>query len=361
MKIGIVTFHRALNYGALLQAFALQYALTKLDAEPYLLDYRNPVIENLYSYPTFSERKTMKEKIKFLIQGKFEIERREKFEKYRKQFLNLSETIYTPDNIGLSSDKYDLFITGSDQVWNYDAHNFDANFFLKFVNQKSKKFSYAASFGVSSIPDTHKDVYFDLLNDFSMCSVREEQGIHILDGLGISQRRLDIDPTMLLTKEEWKTQFNIPQKSDEKYIFVYYFELTNTLRDYIENLSNETGYTVIYIGNPFKSPFKCKNKALKTADPIEFIYAISNAEYVVTNSFHGTALSIIFNKNFYVELLKKYAKVNSRIDNILKMFNLENHLICRTRSLEETDWSCVNKKMEELRSRSLEYLGGLIK
>ena len=361
MKVGIVTFHRALNYGALLQAFALRHSLTKLGAQTQVLDYRNPIMEGMYFYPSFSQRKNFKDKVKFLIQGKSELIRREKFENYRKKYLNLSGELSTKKDLILASETYDKFIIGSDQVWNYGAHNFDKNYFLQFVNDKSKKYSYAASFGISSLPNDYIKEYQNLLDDFAMCSVREQQGLDILSNLGVKKRRIDIDPTMLLTKEEWQSQFDISVNQKQKYIFAYYFELTDTLRSYIENLANKAGCTVVFVGNPLKVPFHCRCKALKTADPIDFVNVIENAEYVVTNSFHGTAFSIFFNKKFYVELLKTDSKVNSRIENVLQTFSLENRLIDSPNKDSEVDWNYVNSKMTELRTRSFDYLKEILK
>lgn len=361
MKVGIITFHRALNYGALLQAFALRYSLSKLGAEAQILDYRNPIMENMYSYPSFSQRKNLRDKVKFLIQGKSELKRRAKFECYQNKYLNLSNELHTEEDMKLVSDKYDKLITGSDQVWNYGAHNFDKNYFLKFVNERAKKYSYAASFGISSLPQEYISEYKSVLGDFAVCSVREKQGLEILSALGIENRRIDLDPTMLLPKEDWLSQFNISVNPKQKYIFAYYFELTDTLRSYIEQLAKETDCTVVFVGNPLKKPFRCRCKALKTADPIDFVNAIANAEYVVTNSFHGTAFSIIFNKKFYVELLKTDAKVNSRIENILHTFSLENRIIEAHRRDDEADWNLVNSKMSEMRKESLDYLREILK
>lgn len=361
MKVGIITFHRALNYGALLQAFALRYSLLKLGAEAQILDYRNPIMEDMYSYPSFSQRKNLRDKVKFLIQGKSELKRRAKFEYYRNKYLNLTNELHTEEDMKLVSDEYDKLITGSDQVWNYGAHNFDKNYFLKFANERAKKYSYAASFGISSLPKEYTSEYKSVLSDFAMCSVREKQGLEILSTLGIENRRIDLDPTMLLPKEDWLSQFNISVNPKQKYIFAYYFELTGTLRSYIEQLAKKTDCTVVFVGNPLKAPFRCKCKALKTADPIDFVNAIANAEYVVTNSFHGTVFSIIFNKKFYVELLKTDSKVNSRIENILYTFSLENRIIDAHSQSDEVDWNLVNSQMCEMRKESVDYLKEILK
>ena len=360
MKIGIITFHRALNYGALLQAFALRYSLEKLGADANLLDYRNDTIEEAYVYPSFFQRKSIKDKLKYIIQGKNEKKRRFKFEAFRNKYLNLSDKIYTHGDLVNAEGAYDKFITGSDQVWNYGAHNFDKSFFLDFVTDKSKKYSYAASFGFSSLPAEYTDEYRNLLTDFACCSTRESHGSNILDQLGVDQRRIDIDPSMLLTKEEWKEQLNITDNNSSKYIFVYSFELTDTLCAFINQLAAKTGCYVLLSAKPIFNPFTCKLKALKAADPIDFVRAIANAEYVVTNSFHGTAFSIIFNKKFYVELLKTGAKVNSRLENVLHTFSLENRLINSENISDEVDWEAVNSKMNSLRNISIDYLKEII-
>lgn len=360
MKTGILTFHRALNYGALLQAFALRYAIDKIGGHAEIVDYRNELMENIYRYPSFFECRNLKEKIKYIVYGKHEKKRRANFEEYRKKYLNLSDSVYTKENISSADKVYERFITGSDQVWNYDAHGFDKNFFLDFVKEKEKKYSYAASFGISSLPKGYIDDYRCLLENFSICSVREKQGLNIIEGLGIDIGRIDIDPTMLLTKEEWISAFDI-KKTDKKYIFVYAFELSDGFKNFVEELSNKTGYTVLCPSNTLRKFYKCRCEFLKEAGPAEFITALANAEYVVTNSFHGTALSINLNKNFYVDFLKKGAKVNSRIENILDLFSLQDRVIDSKEINNKIDFDVVNSKLGELRQRSFDYLGEITK
>ena len=361
MRVGIITFHRALNYGALLQAFALRDSLERIGAKAQVLDYRNPVMEEMYFYPSFRQRKTIKDKIKFLIQGKAEQKRRAKFESFREKYLNLSERADASCDLARLLETYDRFITGSEQVGNYGAQRWDRNYFLHFVKDSAKKYSYAASFGVSCLPEEVREEYRNLLSGFAMCSVREMRGLEILDRLGIEKRRMDLDPTMLLTKEDWQSRFAASAAPKQKYIFAYYFELTDTFRAYVEELAAKTGCIVAFVGNPFRPPFRCKCRAMRTADPIDFVNAVANAEYVVTNSFHGTAFSIIFNKNFYVELLKTDAKVNSRIENILQTFSLENRLIGAAQAQDKVDWDRVNAKMAELRAESLNYLREIVR
>mgnify|MGYP004473138233 FL=1 len=366
-KIAILTFHRALNYGALLQAFALQQSLnesgTEIEAE--ILDYRNDVLEKMYYYPSLRERHDIKSIAKYFLQGRNELRRRERFERFRLSNLPISSKVYTTSNVRDANQEYDAFIVGSDQVWNYKAHSFDENYFLGFVEDNTKKKSYAASFGISALPDDQIPRYRALLQSFGLCSVREEQGIEILRQLGINLARIDIDPSFLLDKQDWIRHFSI-RKSKEKYIFAYYFELTPTMKKFVEELSKKTGYYVKYLGNALHSPFDCPCKADKTAGPIEFIDAIYNASYIVTNSFHGTAFAINFNIPFFVELLKSDAKVNSRIENILSATDLVQRQIVNYCNIEDAmshdiDWDAVNKRVFDMRTYSMDYIKELVK
>lgn len=359
MKIAILTFHRALNYGALLQAYALKTVLTELGNEVEVMDYRNEVLEKAYYYPSFFERKGIKNKLKYIIQGRSELKRIAGFDAFRNNELSISNKIYNQDNVAESNQHYDLFITGSDQVWNYRAHNFDANYFLDFVKDSRKKRSYAASIGLSVLPEEYKEQYKKLLMNYQIISVRESQGKEIIDSLGIHNIRLDLDPTFLLTASDWKKFCSNQQY--ENYIFAYYFELTPTLKEFAEKLSMQTGLKIIYVGNAFKSPFECHSMGLKTASPREFVEAINGATYVVTNSFHGTAFSINMKKPFFVELLQTDAAVNSRLINILENTGLMERQISCFKDIKEAcnskiDWRIANEYVNKQRKDSINYL-----
>ena len=360
-KVGIITFHRALNYGALLQTYALQETLSNQGYETKIIDYRCDVIEQAYYFKSLFERKGCKEILKWILQGSSEKRKRKKFDDFRNEYLNLTEIDYTNNTIGDSNDLFDTFITGSDQVWNYRAHDFDKNYFLTFVESNERKYSYAASIGLSDLPKEYITQYLDLLREFKVCSVREKQGADLLQRIGIENLRVDIDPTILFDKNQWIDRMGLRRRKD-KYIFVYYFELTNTMKLFVERLAMETGLKVVYVGNAMRSPFTCKCVGLKTAGPVEFLDAIYNAEYVVTNSFHGVAFSIIFCKTFFVELLETDAAVNSRLINILSMTNLLNRQINVVSKEDllvansDIQWEQVNETLDLARTNAIKYL-----
>jgi len=361
MKVGILTFHRALNYGALLQAYALQCTLNDLKIDSEIIDYRNPLIEEMYRYKGFFERKGIKDKIKYLLQKNTEIEKRKKFELFRKDMLLLTnESYFNDSDLRKINDKYNFYITGSDQVWNYDAHGFDKNYFLDFVDNSNKRISYAASFGISKIPEKHQMKYVSLLSGISVHSVREVIGQELIKNLTGLEARLDLDPTLLLEKKQWSEKVGVWDKP-ERYILLYCFELTSSMKKFIEKLSDKTGLEVRYFGKAFRSTLNVKCVSIKNADPFDFVRSFIYADYVITNSFHGTAFSINLNKTFFVELLVDASSVNSRLENIIHLTGLESRYIRNDKSIEEylsdgINWKKVNKILDKKRKESISFL-----
>lgn len=366
MRVGIITFHRALNYGALLQAYALQKVLEELNIKSEIIDYRNPIIEDIYRLKRLNERNGLKNKVKYILQRSYEIEKREKFEYFRQNKLLITNKTYFNDNdLSEISDSFDYYITGSDQVWNYDAHGFDKNYFLNFVSNPNKRISYAASFGVSSIPDKFINDYSILLSNISNLLVREQEGKDIIKKICGLNSHVVLDPTLLLTKEQWTDEIK-EHRSKGKYILLYCFELTDTIKKFVENLSKETGLEVrslvYYVRNPLK--VKCVN--ISNSDPLDFVRYFADAEYVVTNSFHGTAFAINLNKNFFVDLLVRSSNVNSRLENIIRLTNLESRYIKDNKSIKELlndriDWQKINCLLNEKRKESINLLNEALK
>lgn len=360
-KIGILTFHRALNYGALLQTYALQTAIKRMGADVQIIDYKNQVIEELYRYKSFSERKSINEKAKYILQCRQELAKRQRFEDFRRKALNLTPKIYTSsDQIDAEEEGFDYIITGSDQVWNPMAHRFDKRYLLDFVKDDRKKVSYAASFGLSSLNEEYVLEYRRLLYGFPVISVREESGAEIVrKQLGLSAR-VDVDPTFLLNENEWRSACKGSEVTGN-FILLYSFELTPGIKIMAEKLAKKTGLEILYFGRFLRTPFNAKFRYMPYAGPFEFISAFLNARYIVTNSFHGTAFSINFNKEFYLELLIQNKHVNSRLENIIAMTGLETQYINEDGDMERylsnrIDWDQVNIIMSTAKEDSLQYL-----
>jgi len=365
MRIGIMTFHRPINYGALLQAYALQQTMLSLGAECEIIDYRNPLMEELYSVKTFDKCHRIKDYISWILRSSSEKTTHEAYEKFRREYLILSPKIYV-DATGLSScnNEYDKIISGSDQVWSYKALNFDKNYFLDFIFNKGMKCSYAASFGVDTIPEEYTEEYRRLLSDYLFLSVRERQGCDLVYNICGIRPEQHVDPVFLLSPDIWAERIGCTTQKN-RYILVYSFELTDTMKKFIENLSIKFDCQVFVLGRPFRRILNVPYKNIYNISPKEFVKYIFNASYVVTNSFHGTAFSILFNKEFFMELLVSSNYVNSRLENILEVMNLKSRKITESYNMDELmenkiNWSAVNEIISTERQKALCYLKTLV-
>lgn len=361
MKVGILTFHRALNYGALLQAFALRQVILSLGVNADIIDYRNDMMEKLYEYPSFSKQLGLKNKLRYLLYSKTEKQKRKRFENFRTNDLGIKQGVsYNRDTILQTNGQYDLFFTGSDQVWSPDAHKLDGTFFLNFVEDSNKKKSYAASFGVAQIQDVYKPLYQKWLNAFSICSVREEQGKSIIEAISDVPVRIDVDPVLLLHRDEWISKLNI-KKTSERYAFIYSFGLSHNQKRMAEECYR-AGMKIYIVGTSLRNPLDVPCEFLGDLGPKEFVHILSNASFVITNSFHGTAFSIVFNVPFAVEYLSGSAKkANSRIENIVQKTRTNSCLLSSessTKKLLENKiaWNDVNNYVDRMRKESLDYI-----
>jgi hypothetical protein len=356
-RVGILTFHRAINYGAVLQAYALNESIKKLGYVPVTINYKNPHIEKIYDPKQFNYRRSLRSFLSGVLTYNRRQKKKESFEKFQAKFFILDQIpdLYDEKNIK-HLNSYKKFLTGSDQVWNYAHTKFDRAYFLDFITDSSKKNSYAASFGFDRIPDEYVADYTELLSDFNHISVREEQGASIIKSLLNREVEVVLDPTMLLSKDDW-VKISQDYRGKRDYILIYQMATSESLLDFAVNLSKETNYEIIYISDALRKRIKATYAA--GVSPQDFLGLFKNAKYIVTNSFHGTAFSINFNKPFFVEMLPPPAKVNSRLENILDTFDLRSRQIINGNNgniFNEIDYTTVNKKLELERQRSLDYL-----
>lgn len=346
MKAGVVTFQSANNYGAVLQAYALQEYLSDHFAETSIINYHNANIDKSYKKPSLEDIVKQPKGYLFrtiqyyLYRGKFN-----KIEEFRRKHLNLTK-IYSEDTVKDALHEADIFITGSDQVWNYLIIGRDPSYFLEFAKSK-KTCSYAASFGVSDIPIEYQAFYKESLQYIDYISVRENQGKHIVEEL--KSGRVDVlpDPTLLLPLSEWN-KIKKPPKYFGRYILVYKITASENLLKFAKLISRKTKLPIIYIPNDLKSGIVGTVKL--NVGPEEWLGYIDNAEYVITNSFHGTVFSILFRKRFFCEVSTKVNPSTSRLKTLLELFDLEDRIIGNYRDellnieLDETTITNVLKK-----------------
>lgn len=387
MKIGIVTYVKTAtcNYGAELQGFALQYKLNKMGYVTEVLNLHRVLPSNNKMFDTFVNavknrfRKfdIMKATISSLsliisvLKDRFYLQvNKERFEAKRKQFhdffddyIRHSESELYPNDLDTVELDYDTYIAGSDQIWNYKNSDRVDVFFLMFANRfNAKKISYAASFSVSSIPkELHSD-YRKWINNLDYISVRETDGVDIVKDLTGRDAQLVCDPTLLLDKEEWLQQFKdtcLPN-IDGRYLLIYSMSHSPSVYEVAKKVAKRLGGIKIYNVKTNFTPTRIKGITdLYDVLPTSWIWLIANADFVVTDSFHGTAFSINFNKQF-LTIQKRISALNSRVNTILTMLNLQDRICYDDNTncipVNNIDFTLLNGVIDQWRQASLQFL-----
>lgn len=348
MKINIITRHAISNYGSLLQSYATQKILKQNNCDSEIIDYirEDEKTENLVNTFVVNSHFFNRNRFTRFLYKKLQYSNFKKmdtkFLEMRKQYLNLTkQTFSNSEDLKKYNFDSNIFCTGSDQVWGkIGTSEFDENYFLNFVNSDAKCFSYAASFGKVNLSNEIKDKIPELLKKYSSILVRENSALEILDGYGIKEAKQVLDPTLMLDKDEWEkliTKKDDEYNSNRKYILVYQLHHSKLFDSYLKKLAKKTKLPVIRI-SPSKY-FALKPGKLKYLPNLsEFLSLFKNAEMVLTDSFHGTVFSIIFNINF-IDILPNLT--GTRIESLLKLFNLENRIILGN----EFNFELIDKKI----------------
>ncbi|ROR31466.1 polysaccharide pyruvyl transferase [Mobilisporobacter senegalensis] len=355
MKVGIITFHNYNNYGAILQSYALQKILYNLGCESEIIDYNCNYISKPYRYINLKQKgffTYLFGVIGFICY----LPRKKRCNEFRK-LMNYSISVNN-SNINSLSNAYDYYISGSDQVWNYKLTNFDKNYFLEFVNDNKKKLSYAASFGLSNIQNQYRQEYAKLLSKFNKILVREKQGANIVNDLIGQVPEVVLDPTLLLTQDDW---INVSSdiKRKKEYILVYQLGFSKRLINFTKKLSRETSCEILFIPFPLGKSIKCR--PLINIGPKEWLGLFKNAKYIVSDSFHGIIFSVLFNKNFFAEVSGQHK--NSRAENFLSQFGLKDRIISndyKVQLTQDIDYTVINERINIAREKSIESLKNML-
>lgn len=320
LRCGIITFSQAINYGAVFQMYALQETIKGINCEVEIIDYRSQQIASVYRNPKITELRRMLSAIKNNALFHFNFSG---FKIFTDKYINWSKEKYEYAQLIDTNDKYDFFITGSDQVFNVYCSLFDYAYFLDFVIDHKKKNSYAASLGLSTIPKEFENQYYVLLKDFNNISVREESASKEINRVLGRMPEVNIDPTLMLRKE-WLDIANMLCVPIHPYILIYSISEDKDLFRIAKLISRKFKYKIIYISDRLFRPLGIER--MKSVNPDEWLGLIYNAKAIVTNSYHGILFSCNFHKDFYPLLLNKNSQVNSRIIDFLKRFEMD-HLI----------------------------------
>ena len=358
MKIGILTYHRAHNYGAMLQAYALLSYLRNNGHDVEIIDYWPDMHRVQYALIKPIVGNSIISKIKCIIATTITFIRRYmricKFEKFSQKYLNINSTIQYPiPDWGYL--QYDCVIVGSDQIWrNHESDGkhigFDPVYFCQHIPKNIRCISYAASMGIIQLNKEDKDILKNYLNRFSRILVRENSLKEAIDELGF-ESAIVVDPTLLLSKDEWN-KF-LPNKRFHTTKYVLYYELVKSKEALVfaKHKAEELGCKLLIMDATI--PLIPQRRHISYASPIEFLHAIRDAEFVIATSFHGTAFSVIFEKQFITIGLKKNA---DRVQTMLHQLDIEEHYQEHPQNVMDIDYAQVKIRFSKLVANSMHLL-----
>lgn len=355
MNASVITIHFGINYGSALQSYAMINVLNGLGLSAEVIDY----IPERYSFRVkYFEKKGIKGMLKCLAAFPFRYRYQHIFTHFLKKYVPMTKRFTNPSELYTSCSSYDIYIAGSDQIWNSNYNGcVDPVYYLDFAPDNTKKVAYAASFGKSELEEYEIEDTKKLLKNFSAISVREVQAKAIINKLGYEAVHV-LDPTMLLDKSVWKAKFPTHKKS-QPYVLVYALnheekELIRFARIIADKFQLKVKLiSFSYFGEKYHGLDEC----LTYKSPDEFIRLMLNAEWVVTNSFHGVAFSINLNKQFVAVKRKLY---NSRLESILQTVGLSSRMIENELPAnlieEKIDYTYCNEILNDLRMKSISFL-----
>ena len=363
-KIGIMTFHRAHNFGAMLQAYALQQTLSE-EYDAQIIDYRCEYIEPIY-YRKRNLMQFIKDIAKFFLKHNkavFLYKKDKHFNTFYKKYLVKTQKAYNKEDICEVNQKFDAFISGSDQVWNPQIIKDDYNYLLSFADA-NKRYSYAGSFGnnQSIMQSDNRYVVAELLNTFKEPLIRENGGFDVLKNLNVvshNNAKLVCDPIFLLDREKWINNIGI-KKREEKYILLFLVAPQSHSYHFARNLASKLGLKIRYINSYGKyndCPDWCED--YMNVGPKDFLELVFNATYIVTTSFHGMAFAINFNKEFYFELDSRANNKNDRLINLAEVFDLKDREIKSEvvpEHLDSINYDKINVILKEYSNKSRNIL-----
>lgn len=383
MKIGVVSlYYKSHNLGGLLQSYAVVALLNEYGFEAEQICYdlsisnaqsrmyqRNRRKKLLLSSGFKIVYSKLKGKISRIMQKPSNISNELKkqlsvFQEFE-EFIPHSTVVYNIDTISEANATYDAFVVGSDQVWNLGQLAHDA-MYLGFADPSKKKITYAVSMGKASITSYEKPIFLSKISNFSEISVREQSLGKLISSISNIQWTSVLDPTLLLSYDQWKTIENLAVLPNDRYIFCYFLGDCKWQRKFVQNYADSNGLRIIDI--PYVMGIKRKSDSFLKSDsrfdvgPREFIALIKNAECVFTDSFHAVAFSVNFQTSFYVfdrDGLSGIKSINSRITDFLDSLSLSNRRIVTDKceiSNEAIDWEQVDTILKRERIKSREWL-----
>lgn len=359
MKISFITIHIGSNFGSTLQTIATYKILKELGSDPICVNYIPPRVT--YKRYWSVAKSSLRRFIRRIIFFPFLYEETNRFAKYLAKHCKVSKPIYHEDDFVKKCPKADIYLTGSDQVWN-TTHNegLDTHYF--FENIKGKKIAFASSIGKSKLDEQELQWLKEYTNDYSTILVREKSAVEIFKTIG-KQANQVLDPTLLLNREEW-LPYASKRMVKEPYLFVYLpYNIANKELCYqtARKIAKKNNLKVISFSHSFYKE-RLADHTFLFIGPDDVLSLMCHADFVITNSFHGTAFSINLNRQFYTYMPSSFS---TRINSIAKLCGLENRILD---DIVKDDWESdlidytqINKILDAERKKSISYLNDSLK
>ena len=359
-KIGILTMHRVQNYGSALQAYALQEYINRLGYDAELIDY-------IFPNGKHKQHRSLKKQIRHTL---FEwtfclplLRKSKRFARFYATYYKCSELRFdSPESLMQYDYPYDVLMTGSDQVWNPIHILTDTSFFLPFAHVHTPKVAYAPSFSVASIPEGFDAVIRPYVEAYSHISVREKSGLDIVKSLTDREVSMVCDPTLLLTRDDWsvlatQSEIQISGPYILVYVLSYAYNPYPAINAIIEKVQQELNLPLILLDAPVLE-MKFKNaRFIKDAGPVEFLYLVQHASFVITTSFHGTAFALNFGIPFY-SVIRDHSGFDTRMIDLIEAVEADRAIVY-AQPIDcplEMDYSIVSERLESIRYQSQDYI-----
>lgn len=376
-KVGIITTFRQPNYGSVLQAYALQKVIDGLGYDSELIDYIYP---NSYHFERGLNwgkkyKKTPIQKVKYIIRllleyvGVLPFPKMKLLNDFISKEMKCSKVYESYDVLHQDPPVYDIYVSGSDQIWNPNTMLGDMSYMFDFAPLGSKIISYSSSFSCNEIPSEYKERYVKYLQRYSALSVRESNGIDLIDMLiGRKDTKLVVDPTLLIDKWHWKVlgeksrRLNIPSKYILCYKLAYSYNPEKKMSELLHFVQDKYKLPILSLTdvNWFDGAAIHLSDRKYNVGIYEFLNLIKNAEIVVTSSFHGTAFALNFGRPF-LALTDGESNSDDRISTLLNSLEMSQQLVTTKSRLSDNtnpfyDVSKEQLKLASLRNQSMEFL-----
>lgn len=360
MKICTITCHDVYNVGASLQAYALQTYLRSRGHDVRIIDYKPDYLSQHYRLdivgnPKYDKPFLRQAYLLVKLPGRLRmLPRKRAFDDFTAHYLTLTRRYTSNEELSADPPEADVYIAGSDQIWNpLFPNGRDPAFYLDFV-QHGVRASYAASFAVDAFPQELRDVTGQCMRRLDRISVREASGLSILETLGVRNAETVLDPVFLLDRAHWKSMARLPAEAEKPYLLVYDFDNSPAVRALAERIAWERKLEIYSV---FDLPYA--RRCFAHIGPQEFLGLVEHASFVLSNSFHATAFSVIFQREFAV--VERVEKINTRMRDFTALLGVPERMLCGDEAVPlDIDWNDIHRRLEAEIAGSKAYLESVL-